>query len=77
MVLAAAIRALCNLELCRGGQPGGALDYLQQHYDLSRVQLHGSSSGALAAVLAASGVDLRHAVQHTARALEEHRVHDR
>jgi hypothetical protein len=27
-VLAAALRALCNLELCRGGQPG-AVDYLQ------------------------------------------------
>lgn len=55
----------------------GAVHYLQQHYDLSRVQLHGSSSGAIVAVLAACGVDLRHASLHTARVLEEHRVHDR
>ncbi len=55
----------------------GAVHYLQQHYDLSRVQLHGSSSGAIVAVLAACGVDLRRAAQHTAQVLEEHRVRDR
>lgn len=55
----------------------GAVHHLQQHYDLSRVQLHGSSSGAIVAVLAACGVDLSSAAQHTAQVLEEHRVHDR
>ena len=55
----------------------GAVHHLQQNYDLSRVQLHGSSSGAIVAVLAACGVDLSSAAQHTAQVLEEHRVHDR
>lgn len=58
----------------------GALSFLQQQYGydvLSRVQLHGSSSGAMVAVLAACGVDLQRAAEHTARVLQEQRVQDR
>ncbi|PRW45375.1 Patatin-like phospholipase domain-containing 1 [Chlorella sorokiniana] len=55
----------------------GAVHYLQNNHDLSRVQLHGSSSGAIVAVLAACGVNLQQAALHTAQVLEEHRVRDR
>lgn len=58
----------------------GVLSFLQQQYGheaLSRVQLHGSSSGAMVAVLAACGVDLRQAAEHTTRVLQEQRVCDR
>ena len=58
----------------------GVLSFLQQQYGseaLSRVQLHGSSSGAMVAVLAACGEDLRRSAEHTARVLQEQRVQDR
>ncbi|KAL4452178.1 hypothetical protein ABPG75_007840 [Micractinium tetrahymenae] len=58
----------------------GVLSFLQQQYGhdaLARVQLHGSSSGAMVAVLAACGVDLQRAAEHTAHVFDEQRVHDR
>lgn len=55
----------------------GALHHLQQHYDLTAVQLHGSSSGAVVAVLAACGVDALVAAQRVVREFEQRRVHDR
>ncbi|EFN59813.1 hypothetical protein CHLNCDRAFT_133552 [Chlorella variabilis] len=55
----------------------GVLKYLQQHHDLAAVRLHGSSSGAMVAVLAASGVDLERAAERAGEVFTEHGVHDR
>lgn len=41
----------------------GAIKYLSERYDLSRVQMAGASGGALAAVLGACGVDAERALQ--------------
>lgn len=55
----------------------GVLSYLQQQQDLAAVRLHGSSSGAIAAALAACDVPLELAAQRVAHVLAEHGVHDR
>ncbi|KAL4855050.1 Cyclin-C1-2 [Chlorella vulgaris] len=55
----------------------GVLSYLQQQQDLAAVRLHGSSSGAIAAALAACDVPLELAAQRVTRVLAEHGVHDR
>lgn len=53
------------------------LQYLQRHHDLSGVLLRGSSSGAVVAALAASGVDLGGAAARAGELLLAHGVYDR
>lgn len=49
------IHAVTDRSICPAC--AGALKYLSQHYDLKKVPMAGASGGALAAVLAACGVD--------------------
>ena len=51
--------------------PAGVLEGLRRRYDMTRVPLLGSSSGAFAAALAASGVCLHGASLRGAQLFEE------
>jgi predicted acylesterase/phospholipase RssA len=69
------------LDIAGGGMwffwQAGVCSFLQRHHDLGAVPLHGSSSGAIVAALAASGVDLRRAARRAAEAFAEQRLHER
>lgn len=69
------------LDIAGGGMwfywKAGVLSYLQQHHDLSSIQLHGASSGAIVAVLAACDVDLLQAARRTVAVMQAHGAHDR
>ena len=47
----------------RGPRQLGVVKYLQQHFDLSKVQLRGASAGGLVATLCACNVDPERAVR--------------
>lgn len=53
------------------------LEYLQEHYDLSRVQMIGASAGALVATLAICDVDLDLALQKANEMAQKEQIWDR